>query len=202
MKKLLLLLPAMLCALALRAAPAEALTCEARCRWYQADCLAQVATCAAATETCRTAAVSASAQVHLANGPGQALTAYQKHRLRPFFGDLVDRVAIHYGALLAGETFVSGERLSWGFSGQTFGRDIFLTAPLNEGWDGQLVTLAHELFHAWQYERDQASGRDFFRGYCRGWAEAGFSYEGNVYEQQAEGFTVQVAPALLQPAVQ
>ena len=144
--------------------------------------------------------VSASAQVHLANGPGQALTPTRRPAA-PLLGDLVDRVAIHYGALLAGETFVSGERLSWGFSGQTFGRDIFLTAPLNEGWDGQLVTLAHELFHAWQYERDQASGRDFSA------AIAGAGPRPAAPRRQrlraaGRGLHRQVAPALLQAAVQ
>jgi hypothetical protein len=182
------------------AGPARAWTCNARCAWYQPDCLAQVATCAAASEACRTAALGASAEVHLANDPGQALTDYQKHRLRPFFGDLVDRVSVHYEALLAGEMYVTGQKLSWGYVGQTFGHDIFLAAPLDEARDGQLVTLAHELTHSWQYERDEAAGGDFYRGYCRGWVEAGFSYEGNVYEREATWYTGELAPHLTQPA--
>ena len=193
-------LGALLAAL-LPAGQAQAWTCQSRCAWYQPDCLAQLATCSAATETCRTAALSASVQVQLANGPGQPLTPYQKQRLRPFFGDLVDRVLIHYGALLVGEMYVSGERLSWGFAGQTFGHDIYLTNPLYETWEGQLVTLTHELVHAWQYEQDEARGGDFFRGYCRGWVEAGFSYEGNPYEVQATQYTGDVAAVLPQQSV-
>ena len=194
----LLLLSAGLGALLVSLPANEALawTCESRCRWYQADCIAQVATCSAGTETCRTAALSAAAQVRLANGPGQPLTPYQKAKLRPFFGDLVDRVSVRYGSLLAGEMYLTGQKLSWGYAGQTFGHDIFLTAPLYETWDGQLITLAHELTHAWQYESDHARGGDFFRGYCQGWVEAGFSYEGNVYEQQATQYTNEVAGAL------
>jgi hypothetical protein len=204
MHKNLLFSSAGLCGLlvTMHAAPAQARACPSACAWYQPDCFAQAATCAAGTETCRTAAVSASVQVALANGPGQPLTPYQKARLYPYFGDLVDRVNVHYGALLAGEMFVGGgERLSWGYSAQAFGHDIYLVAPLDEGWDRQLHTLAHELTHVWQYERDQASGGDFYWSYCRAWVEGGYSYEHNAYEQGARDYTSVVASGLANQTV-
>jgi hypothetical protein len=199
MSKKLLLLSA--CAFGLiasvTAGQALAWTCASRCNWNQPGCILYVNACVAPTETCRAAALTASQQVRLSNGPGQLLTPHQKNRLRPYFGDLVDRVLVHYGALLAGEMPVGNSgMLDWGYSGQTFGHDIYLSDPLDEGSVGQLITLAHELTHTWQYERDQAAGGDFFRGYCRGWVDGGFSYDRNVYEIEAEQYTSTVAASL------
>ena len=169
----------------LGAREARAWTCESPCRLSQPGCQLYVATCGAVAESCRAAALAAAEQVRLSNGPAQALTPYQKHILAPFFGDLVDRVRVRYGALLAGETVIAERRLTWGYEGQTFGHDIYLAAPLAETSPGQLRMLAHELTHSLQYERDHQSGRDFFRGYCRGWFEAGLEYAPNRYEQEA-----------------
>jgi Domain of unknown function (DUF4157) len=186
----------LLALIGLGAGEARAWTCESQCRLTQPGCRLYVTACYAVAEPCRGAALAASEQVRVANGPAQALTPYQKDSLRPFFGDLVDRVRVRYGALLAGETVIADRRLSWGYEGQTFGHDIYLVAPLAETAHGQLRMLAHELTHSMQYEREHGIGRDFFRSYCRAWFDSGLEYASNRYEQEARAFADWVASVL------
>jgi hypothetical protein len=176
---------------------ARAWSCGSQCSWYEFDCQAYVAYCGAATGACTAATRAGEQQVALSNGSGVPIPEPQKIQLRPFFGDLVDRASVTASALLAGEVSIAGQTLRWGYSGQTFGHRIYLTAPLDPGSRSQLGILAHELTHVRQFERDAAAGGDFSWRYCRGWVDASYSYEGNPYEQEAFGYEAYVMSQLL-----
>jgi Ca2+-binding RTX toxin-like protein len=135
---------------------------------------------------------------------GSALTDVQKGYLRPYFGSLVDRVSIHYNALLLNELGYGQDfpkvRLS-NTEGQTFGLNIYISEP-EENSLAQLSLIAHELIHSLQYERRGSSlvafGEDYFRGYHSG----GLKYDNNPMEKEAYAFVNDrfidaVAPAIV-----
>lgn len=131
-------------------------------------------------EACRPVMLSAYL-VNAARNPNRApLPDAMKAQLRPRFGGLVDRVHIHTNATLPDDwPVLNVEDAFMDVGAQTFGTEIFI-AP----GQATLSTIAHELVHAAQAERVGGT-RAFYREYCRGFYEAGFSYAGNGYEVEA-----------------
>ena len=118
---------------------------------------------------------------------GFKLTDVQKDYLRPYFGSLVDRVTIHYGALLLTELQYgqSFPKFSFGDTkGQTFGRNIYISESYANSF-GQLNLIAHELVHSQQYEQRGSSLISFGRDYFEGYYSSGLVYEEIPMEQQA-----------------
>jgi Ca2+-binding RTX toxin-like protein len=109
------------------------------------------------------------------NPIGVGLTNIQKQYLRPYFDNLVDRVVIHYNAVLLNELggFQGSPKIPLhDTAAQTFGLNIYISAPSTNSFFELHRALAHELFHAQQYEQRGSSlasfGRDFFAGYYSG----------------------------------
>jgi hypothetical protein len=122
------------------------------------------------------------------NGRSQSLDETQKQYLRPWFDDLVDRVAVIYNANLMDEWSAAGYRIDVGDSHQTYCWRIYIDDPyqtggINQIFD-QLVDLSHELVHSRQCE-NLGSEVNFGYQYFREFKRAGQSYRNNVMEQEA-----------------
>ena len=115
------------------------------------------------------------------------LTSTQKSYLNPYFGDLVERVHIHYSALLLNELGAPGSDKKVGLQdtkGQTFGLDIYISDPYETMFQ-QLALIGHELIHSRQYEERDSNLVKFGYDYFFEFSNAGQSYEDNVMEQDA-----------------
>ena len=116
---------------------------------------------------------------------GSALTLSQKRYLRPFFGDLVDRVEVVYEVQLIDNWVGANLRLDVGSSNaQVYGNRIYIHQPYTPEDPEQLVLLAHELVHVRQSEDLgglHAFGHEYFREYKR----ADLVYKENVFEREA-----------------
>lgn len=133
----------------------------------------------------------AAQEMYRRNPLGFGLTPTQKSYLRPYFGNLVDRVTIHYNSLLLTEIGMptipqaSDKKISIGNTiGQTFGLNIYLSEPYKTNFQ-QLALIAHELVHSRQYEQRGSSLVLFGKEYFEKYEDAGKTYEGNVMEQEA-----------------
>lgn len=145
--------------------------------------------------------VGAAALMLERNPISEPLTAQQKGDLRPYFGNLVDEVRIHWGSLMLDEVsletlldaaeapgiirqyvrnLLSGESIEWQelfhFSaGQTFGLDIYINDAKDDySCRRATLLLAHELVHSRQYQERGSSLRNFGRDYFEGYG-SGFS---------------------------
>ncbi len=116
---------------------------------------------------------------------GRSLTSDQKKYLRPYFGDLVDKVTVHYNASLMSDIGVYPFIFRFGDSeAQAFGYNIYLKYEYRTTFQ-QVALIAHELVHSAQYERLGTSlvrfGEEYFEAYSR----AGRVYENNAMEVEA-----------------
>jgi hypothetical protein len=131
---------------------------------------------------------AASAISHLnRNRDERLLDARRKELLRPKFGDLIDDVAIKYGAEMV-TVEVMGKRIGANPAGQTFGLNIYIKGPYVADSDAQLELLAHEMVHVKQYKSADGSLFEFGKRYFREYYRAGFKYEKNDMEQDADRF--------------
>lgn len=116
---------------------------------------------------------------------GSSLTPSQKRYLRPFFGDLVDRVRVIYDVELIDHWVGANLRLNLGSSNaQVYGNRIYVNGAYNPEDPEQLALLAHELVHVRQSEELgglHAFGQEYFREYKR----ANLVYKDNVFEREA-----------------
>ena len=109
-----------------------------------------------------------------------------RDRLRPFYGDLVDRVKVSFGARLLNRWKLFGREFRFGmaFSAQTFGNEIFFAHDYKPGDAYQIEVIGHELTHAQQAER--AGGLvPFAAAYCTAYYRANWSYDDNAMEVEA-----------------
>jgi hypothetical protein len=112
-----------------------------------------------------------------------------RDRLRPYYGDLVDRVKVSFGARLLNRWKLFGREFRFGmaFSAQTFGDEIFFAHEYKPGDAYQIEVIGHELAHAQQAER--AGGfTQFAAAYCAAYYHANWSYDDNAMEVEAVGF--------------
>jgi hypothetical protein len=121
------------------------------------------------------------------NSASQPLTEKQKKYLRPFFGDLVDRVKVVYEATLMEDWVAASFKINVGESNaQVYGDIIYVKKPHKEGDLEQLILLAHELVHCQQYEELGSLGA-FGYHYFKEYKKAGESYRDNSFEVEAFG---------------
>lgn len=120
------------------------------------------------------------------------LTSYQKQKLRPLFGSLVDRVIVSYDCQMLEEWKVGPWTVRFGTpsGGQTFGHRIYIKNPWRRKSLSQLRLLAHELVHSVQYERYGSTYSGFGYQYFKEYYLAGRSYRNNKLEREAYDFPV------------
>jgi hypothetical protein len=117
----------------------------------------------------------------------QKLDNDRKELLRADFGDLVDEVRLRYGAQLI-ELTILGRRVGTNPDGQTFGDRIYLAEDFRAGDDDQLELIAHELVHSKQWKQAGSSLWEFGKRYFREYYRAGFDYDHNIMEEEADDF--------------
>ncbi|MBP0002084.1 MAG: DUF4157 domain-containing protein [Cyanobacteria bacterium SID2] len=118
----------------------------------------------------------------------QPLNDVQKAYLRPYFGDLVDRVRVVYNAQLIDNWVGANLRIDLGHSNaQVYGYRIYINESYQPDDIEQIILLAHEIVHVRQSEQlgglDQF-GYDYFLEYKR----ADRIYENNIFEREAFAF--------------
>lgn len=120
------------------------------------------------------------------------LTSFQKEKLRPLFGSLVDRVAVSYDCQMLEEWKVGPWTVRFGApsGGQTFGHRIYVKDPWRRRNLSQVRLLAHELVHSVQYERFGSTLSAFGYQYFKEYYLAGRSYRNNKLEREAYDFPV------------
>jgi hypothetical protein len=109
-----------------------------------------------------------------------------RDRLRPFHGDLVDRVKVSFGATMLNRWKLFGREFVFGlrFSAQTYGNEIFFRHAYKPGDAYQIETIGHELAHAQQAER-LGGFPAFAAEYCAAYYRARYSYDDNALEVEA-----------------
>ena len=123
------------------------------------------------------------------NGPGRKLRSRDREALRPHFGNLVDRVTVHYDANINTRWSVAGRTVQYGnYTAQAYGSDVYITEPYRPESERQLALVAHEIQHSRQARRAGSLGKSL-ENYCREFYRADFSYEDNALE--AEAYRVQ-----------
>jgi uncharacterized membrane protein len=114
------------------------------------------------------------------------LSADQKKWLRPFYGDLVDKVAVTYNARLMDYLgSVGGRSLKGESAAQTYGYDIYVDDAYDPRSIEQVILLGHELHHAKQYVQYGSSLSNFGYHYFKSWARNGYDYARNGLEEAA-----------------
>jgi hypothetical protein len=140
------------------------------------------------------------AQVMSVRNPtaGESLNPVQKQYLRPFFGDLVDRVKITYRATLLDRWEHQGQATHIGgvnSIAQTYCDRIYLRPANDPNSTDRLVLLAHELTHSRQCQ--QAGGLSKFGSvYFRGYFQGGKVYANNPLEKSARAVEAKFARTL------
>lgn len=138
-----------------------------------------------------------------AQQPALPLDATAQAYLRPWFGNLVDKVHVVWNARLNDRLAVDGQVLARGSRAQTYGPQVFISSSQgvrDPGSTRQLLLLAHELVHTAQYVRYRESLERFCHEYIQGWAQHGGAYAQNPLEQEAFEAAFEVAQWLGQQA--
>lgn len=146
-----------------------------------------------------TSGYQAAAQWQISNnGHSQGLDDLQKQYLRPYYGDLVDRVSVNYNANLADEWGAFGKTIHVGgveSTAQTYCQRIYFNNPYQRGNRNDLITLGHELTHAKQCEQLGGLGK-FGYHYFVEYKKANLNYNNNKLEQEAYAFENKFASSL------
>lgn len=140
---------------------------------------------------CTSGVLAGSVLMRLRNASGQPLPRAWKAALRPHYGELVDQVKVHWGAVMLDSlprVYTSNT------VGQTFGNHVYIE---NRCGDDESVfsTVAHELEHVAQ-ARALGGLAGFAAMYCHDFAAAGFDYSDNALEREARAHAGQVMGAL------
>jgi len=137
------------------------------------------------------------------NSSYRELDDIQKQYLRPYFGSLVDRVAIAYNARLMDGWLSADVQIDIGqvdAVAQTYCQRIYLEDSYKPRDSRQLALLAHELVHSRQCEQlggISQFGYHYFKEYKR----AGQNYANNIMEIVANNFENRFAGWLSQRLV-
>jgi len=113
------------------------------------------------------------------------LSKSEKYFLKRFYGNSVqlNRVRVMWGTGLPHGISVLNIP---GSSAQTFGYNIYMRGPRHVNNVEQLITLAHELNHTMQAAHLGGVAR-FCTSYMTKYVQAGYSYDRNQYEKNANG---------------
>lgn len=123
--------------------------------------------------------------------PAESLDSFQKRRLRPHYGDLVDRVRVKYGATTLDNWRAGVYRISTPSDGQTFCNDIYITRRYRPNDFDLLELIAHEMMHSLQCQRFGGAsnfGYHYFKEYKR----ANQNYRNNKLEREAYDFVASI----------
>lgn len=120
---------------------------------------------------------------------GEPLSAEYKAALRPYFGNTVDNVTVHWATTPLDEWAADNFSISLedtDTEAQTYGHDIYVRFGNGEkGGEYELSTFAHELVHVQQFDKFGQSYSNFGYHYFKGYKKANRSYEGNDMEEEA-----------------
>ncbi len=137
----------------------------------------------------RYAYMAAAAVMEARSPTGTPLSKDHKKALRPHFGDLVDRVSIHWGVAPLDEWAQDKIGVKLGDTdtlAQTFGHDIYVRQEAGKmEAKAELSLLGHELIHAAQYEKHDSSLSKFGYHYFKNYKKAGQNYRNNNMEKEA-----------------
>jgi uncharacterized membrane protein len=172
--------------------------CYAGCRAYM------VASCydisdpyvSAMGEVGQNAYVAAASTMQSKNPQWGGLDRVEKEALKPFFGDLVNKVRLHWGSQLMDKWGNPPYEISLGDSaGQTYGLDIYL-APTRASIDvvDRIALIGHEMQHSQQYLNMGSSLHQFGRKYFESFARNG-SYDHISFEKEAYAIESKIAKA-------
>lgn len=125
------------------------------------------------------------------------LTPTEKLYLRPYFGNLVDRVSLYYNAQLPSGYKIAGKTMAVDSSAQTWGHTVYFKKSQGNPNDPRhIIDLAHELVHAKQYE-SQGGLKKFCQKYAYGYTGEGrWNYYDNPMEREAFNLDFKVAQDL------
>lgn len=146
-------------------------------------------------EAGRFAYPSAAAVMSKRSPTGEPLSMEYRAALRPFFGDTVDRVTIHWSTDPLDKWAADKFKVTFSSvdtEAQTFGHDIYVKhAKGEQDQEYELAIMAHELVHTQQFERYGNSFSDFGYHYFKQYKRANLNYENNkleieAYHRQAE----------------
>ncbi|WP_041463286.1 eCIS core domain-containing protein [Chroococcidiopsis thermalis] len=167
-----------------------------RCHWLDLSCYPHFreSTTVIAEELWGQAGVvayqAAARWMYANNGSSQELDDIQKQYLRPYFGDLVDRVAIAYNAKLMDGWLYADFKIDIGqvdAVAQTYCQRIYLEGSYKPRDSRQLALLAHELVHSRQCEQLGGTSQ-FGYHYFKEYKQAGQNYANNIMEIMANNF--------------
>jgi hypothetical protein len=171
-----------------------------RCYWANIDCYSYIKELREeAWGQAGAIAYQAAAQwMRANNGISQYLDETQKRYLRPYFGDLVDRVVVIYNAELMDDWLYGDFKIDIrditqvDSIAQTYCKHIYIKDSYQLDDYSQLKLLAHELTHSRQCE--QFGGADKFGyNYFREFIRAGQRYKKNKLEREANEYEEQFA---------
>lgn len=147
-------------------------------------------------EVGQNAYVAAAATMKSKNPSWGTLDAIEKKALRPFHGDLVDKVRLHWGSQLMDKWGSDPFEISLGDSqGQTYGLDIYL-APTRDSIDivDRIALIGHEMQHTRQYINLGSSLHQFGRRYFESFAKSG-GYDNISFEKEAYALEDKISKA-------
>ncbi|QDT98026.1 hypothetical protein [Gimesia aquarii] len=140
-------------------------------------------------EAGRVAYVTAAKIMAKRSSTGEALPANIKHKLRPFYDDLVDRVTVHWGTPTLDEWAAAKFKVrltDTESDAQTYGYDIYTRWQKGEHSDEDVCDLmSHELMHSRQYERFRKSLSNFGYQYFKEYKRSNQNYRNNKLEVEA-----------------
>ncbi|NES83660.1 MAG: hypothetical protein F6K10_20860 [Moorea sp. SIO2B7] len=119
--------------------------------------------------------------------PAKGLTSWQKDHLRPYFGSLVDRVRIKYGATTLDNWRIGNWTINVPSDGQAFCNDIYITQRYRSNNRSLLGLIAHEMVHSQQCKR-LGGASNFGYKYFKEYKRANQNYRNNQLEREAYDF--------------
>lgn len=167
-----------------------------RCNWFDIFCYPhfQEHTAVIAEELWGQAGIiayqAAAGWMYANNSNSQELDNIQKEYLRPYFGSLVDQVAITYNATLMDGWLYGDFKINIGqvdAIAQTYCLHIYIEDSYRPRDYSQLILLAHELVHARQCQQ-LGGARQFGYRYFKEYKKAGQNYANNIMEIMADKF--------------
>lgn len=120
---------------------------------------------------------------------GKRLSSSYRSALKPYFGNTVDNVVVHWSATPLDEWAADNFSIvleDTDTEAQTYGYDIYVRFGSGEnGAEYELSTLCHELVHVQQFEKYDQSYSNFGYHYFKEFKKANQKYEDNAMEIEA-----------------
>ncbi|MGE0535578.1 MAG: hypothetical protein AB7O68_11435 [Pirellulales bacterium] len=157
-------------------------------------------------EAGRVAYPSAAAVMRERSPNGVPMSKDMHDSLKRQFGDLVDRVSLHWSVSGLDSWTAANFRINLSGTesdGQTYGYDVYIRwAEDDQPHHVCLALLAHELVHVQQFEKFGKSYSNFGYHYFKEFKRANLKYEDNKLEKQAESRTKEILDSLTPPGLE